>query len=103
MTNRTRLAAVGAVAIIGTGLLIAYQVRKASPPDQNQAAPSQHVINPDTAKAGQSAEPVPQLSQRTFEPLPSMGTGSYTDPAAASDKDSKSRDLKRKNDVVRAR
>jgi len=38
------------------------------------------VVNPDVKTVGMSREPMPQLSERRFEPKPSVAVGSHMDP-----------------------
>jgi hypothetical protein len=79
--NSRKMAAAGVAAIVGAASLIAYQVYEGSAPASAGEA-AQGVVNPDPAIAGMTSERVPELSTRRFEPIPSMGVGSYTEPAA---------------------
>lgn len=83
--KRIAAAAVGFVAAVGAGLFIAHHASTTSSTDLGQAANTIGVVNADIAKTGLATEPVPQLSGQKFVPPPSMGTGSYTEPAAKKD------------------
>jgi hypothetical protein len=91
--NKKILAALGAVAVC-SAILIAYYARISTAQEQ-AAANTNGVVNPESAVAGQTIQPLPQVSERTFKPAPSEITGSYTEPAGQKDpeiKDSAKKD-----------
>ena len=88
MNKRKWLAVTCVAAIVGISAFVAFNVKNGAP-DQDLAS-TQGVINPDSAGAGLSTEPLPEPSQQKIKPLPSMGVGSYTEPAAKKPKDKKS-------------
>jgi hypothetical protein len=91
--NKKLLAALGASAVCAA-ILIAYYVRISTAQEQ-AAANTNGVVNPESANAGQTTQPLPTISERTFKPVPSEITGSYTEPVAQKDpeiKDSAKKD-----------
>jgi hypothetical protein len=73
---------IGALAIAAVG---AFLVRQANISSSDIAASANGVVSGDPAVKGLVATQAPQLTDRRFEPLPSMGTGSYTEPAPKAD------------------
>ena len=95
MKFRKKAAAIAAASIVSAGLLIAYLVHKPLSLDSGDEPARQGIVNPDADKAALSTEATPQLSQQMFKPLPSVGTGSYTERAPTEE-------LKPKDRAVRA-
>lgn len=82
MKNKKGLIVLG-VAAVGAALAITHYVRLSTTLDPNaSAANAGGVVNSESAKAGLTTQPAPELSTRTFKPAPSSITGSYTEPAA---------------------
>jgi hypothetical protein len=82
--NKKKVAVLGAIAVCA-GLSIAFYAHLSA--DKERAAEAANpagVVNP-SAMESLATQPVPQLSERTFTPAPSVITGSYTDPAAQED------------------
>jgi hypothetical protein len=82
LKNKKRLAGI-ALGVIACGAAVITLVTHMVSPSEKDRADMQGIVNPDSPKAGLTAEATPQLSQQTFEPPPSLGTGSYTEPAAS--------------------
>jgi hypothetical protein len=81
LKNKKRLAGTALGAIACGAAVISLVTYMVSPSEKDQAA-MQGVVNLDSTTAGLTAEATPELSRQTFEPPPSLGTGSYTEPAA---------------------
>ena len=99
MKTKKGMLAIALAAVLGAGWVVTHHLRQASESDQIRAAPVPGTISPDSGKAQLGAEPIPQLSQEGFELPPSLGTGSYTEPAAA--KNSKTKDSAPKGNTTR--
>lgn len=83
MKTKKGLSAIGLAAVVGVGFLVAHQLRKPSDAHQDHAVSTQGVVNPGSVNTELVSESPPQLLQEGVELLPSMGTGSYTEPAAS--------------------
>lgn len=92
MNKNRKPIAIGAVFVLSVALAVVwYQQRPAGDQANNAAG----IVNPDSSTVGLTTQPAPELSKETFDPPPSMGVGSYTDPAvakAAASKDSSGKD-----------
>jgi hypothetical protein len=80
--NKTKGLVVLGVAAVSTAFAIIHYVRLSTTREPDASADTGGVVNPESAKAGLTTQPVPELSARTFKPAPSSITGSYTEPAA---------------------
>jgi hypothetical protein len=76
---------VGAVAVTALGFLIANQLWKSGDQDGADGKATTGMVNPDSPSPGLATEAMPQLTNEKFELPPSLGTGSYTEPAAKKD------------------
>jgi hypothetical protein len=80
MKNKKPLA-IGLAAVAAAGALLAWRQQQ-SAPSMGEATPAPSgIVNPDKSDVGLTTKPAPQLSNEKFAPPPSMGVGSYTDPA----------------------
>jgi hypothetical protein len=82
--NRGKLAiALGAVvAIVGAGVYLSS--RDVSPDEARRVAEAARMeghLNPEASAAGAKTQPMPERSNKRFEPPPTVAAGSYTDPA----------------------
>jgi hypothetical protein len=73
---------VTAAAVMVAGACGFFAYTHKAPVDSRTAAAAEKsgVVNPDAKTIGMKTEPLPQVSEKRFEPPPPISTGSYTDP-----------------------